>query len=145
LPERLRHRFCGTHFFNPPRYMHLLELIPHAGTDPDVLDRLEAFFTSRLGKGVIRAKDTPSFIGNRIGVFSMLAVMHHTERLGLPLDLVDKLTGAGIGRTDGRSGPHPGRALPVWDDRRALIVDALSRGTTRKCGRRMQVMTGGWE
>jgi 3-hydroxyacyl-CoA dehydrogenase len=98
LPERLRHRFCGTHFFNPPRYMHLLELIPHAGTDPDVLDRLEAFFTSRLGKGVIRAKDTPSFIGNRIGVFSMLAVMHHTERLGLPLDLVDKLTGAGIGR-----------------------------------------------
>lgn len=98
LPESLRARFCGVHFFNPPRYMHLLELIPHGGTDPAVLDRLEGFLTTTAGKGVVRAKDTPSFIANRIGVFSMLAAMHHAERLELPFDLVDKLTGAGLSR-----------------------------------------------
>ncbi len=98
LPAPLRPRFCGVHFFNPPRYMHLVELVPHAGTDAAVLDRLEGFLTTALGKGVVRARDTPSFIGNRVGVFAMLAVMHHAERLGLPLDLVDRLTGVGIGR-----------------------------------------------
>lgn len=98
LPEALRPRFCGVHFFNPPRYMHLLELIPHAGTDPAVLDLLEGVFTTVLGKGVIRAKDRPNFVGNRIGLFSLLATLHHTERLGLPFDLVDRLTGPAIGR-----------------------------------------------
>jgi len=98
LPEALRPRFCGVHFFNPPRYMHLVELVPHAGTEDGVLDRLEGFLTTVLGKGVIRAKDTPNFIGNRIGVFAILAVLHHAERLKLPLDLVDRLTGPGIGR-----------------------------------------------
>ena len=98
LPEELRPRFCGVHFFNPPRYMHLVELVPHAGTDAAVLDRLEGFLTTVLGKGVIRAKDTPNFIGNRIGVFAILAVLYHAGRLGLPLDLVDRLTGPGIGR-----------------------------------------------
>jgi 3-hydroxyacyl-CoA dehydrogenase len=98
MPEALRHRFCGVHFFNPPRYMHLVELIPHPGTDEAVLNRLEGFLTSTLGKGVLRCKDTPNFIGNRIGVFAILAVLHHAERLELPLDLVDRLTGPGIGR-----------------------------------------------
>ncbi|MGH8426824.1 MAG: 3-hydroxyacyl-CoA dehydrogenase/enoyl-CoA hydratase family protein [Gammaproteobacteria bacterium] len=98
LPKALRPRFCGVHFFNPPRYMHLVELVPHAGTDGAVLDRLEGFLTTVLGKGVVRAKDTPNFIGNRIGVFAILAVLHHAERLKLPLDLVDRLTGPGIGR-----------------------------------------------
>jgi 3-hydroxyacyl-CoA dehydrogenase len=98
LPETLRPRFCGVHFFNPPRYMHLVELIPHAATDPGVLDALEGFLTSALGKGVVRAKDTPNFIGNRIGVFSILAAMHHTEALGLGFDVVDALTGPAIGR-----------------------------------------------
>jgi len=98
LPEALRPRFCGVHFFNPPRYMHFVELVPHAGTDGDVLDRLEGFLTTVVGKGVVRAKDTPNFIGNRIGVFAILAVLHHAERLKLPLDLVDRLTGPGIGR-----------------------------------------------
>ncbi|MDR2331645.1 MAG: 3-hydroxyacyl-CoA dehydrogenase family protein, partial [Comamonas sp.] len=58
LPEQLRHRFCGIHFFNPPRYMQLVELIPTAATEPQVLDQLESFATSQLGKGVVRAKDT---------------------------------------------------------------------------------------
>ncbi len=98
LPPALRPHFCGVHFFNPPRYMHLVELVPHAGTEPEVLDRLEGFLTTVLGKGVVRAKDTPNFIGNRIGVFAILAVLHHAERLKLPLDLVDRLTGPGIGR-----------------------------------------------
>ncbi|KGQ19009.1 3-hydroxyacyl-CoA dehydrogenase [Lysobacter dokdonensis DS-58] len=98
LPEALRHRFCGVHFFNPPRYMHLAELIPAHTTDPDILEGLETFLVTTLGKGVVYAKDTPNFIGNRIGVFSMLAAMHHTQRLGLGFDTVDALTGPAIGR-----------------------------------------------
>ena len=98
LPEHVQERFCGVHFFNPPRYMHLLELIPHDNVLPEVLDKLEGFFTSALGKGVIRARDTSGFIANRVGIFSMMTVIHHAERLGLAFDLVDKLTGPGIGR-----------------------------------------------
>ena len=98
LPETLRRRFCGVHFFNPPRYMHLVEVIPGRNTDADVLRGLEAFLTITLGKGVIFAKDTPNFIGNRIGVFSMLAAMHHTRQFGLGFDTVDALTGPAIGR-----------------------------------------------
>ncbi|WP_399679617.1 3-hydroxyacyl-CoA dehydrogenase/enoyl-CoA hydratase family protein [Xenophilus sp.] len=98
LPEEMRHRFCGVHFFNPPRYMHLAELIPAKTTEPWVLDALEAFLTTTLGKGVVRAKDTPNFIGNRIGVFSILATMHHTAAFGLPFEVVDALTGPAIGR-----------------------------------------------
>jgi 3-hydroxyacyl-CoA dehydrogenase len=98
LPEAVHARFCGVHFFNPPRYMHLAELIPIAATDPRVLDALEGFLTTTLGKGVVRAKDTPNFIGNRIGVFSMLSTMHHTHAFGLGFDVVDALTGPAIGR-----------------------------------------------
>ncbi|HEU4813258.1 MAG TPA: 3-hydroxyacyl-CoA dehydrogenase/enoyl-CoA hydratase family protein [Xanthomonadaceae bacterium] len=98
LPEALRPRFCGVHFFNPPRYMHLAELIPARDTAPAVLEALEAFLTTTLGKGVVVARDTPNFIGNRIGVFSMLATMHHTEAFGLGFDTVDALTGPAIGR-----------------------------------------------
>lgn len=98
IPAQLRPRFCGVHFFNPPRYMHLVELIPCTGTETKVLDGLEAFLTTALGKGVVRAKDTPNFIGNRIGVFSILATMYHTERCGLGFDIVDALTGPAIGR-----------------------------------------------
>ncbi|MGH6683348.1 MAG: 3-hydroxyacyl-CoA dehydrogenase family protein, partial [Rudaea sp.] len=97
LDERLHHRFCGVHFFNPPRYMHLVEVIPCAKTDPAVLTGLEAFLTTTLGKGMIYARDTPNFIGNRIGVFSMLATMHHTEQFKLGYDVVDALTGPAIG------------------------------------------------
>ncbi len=98
LPRELRERFCGVHFFNPPRYMHLVELIAHPQTDPRVVYRLEGFLTTTLGKGVLHARDTPGFIGNRIGVFALCAVMRHAERLDLPFDLVDRLTGPGIGR-----------------------------------------------
>lgn len=98
LPEELRHRFCGVHFFNPPRYMHLAELIPAKTTDKAVLDGLETFLTTQLGKGVVYAKDTPNFIGNRIGVFSILSTIHHTQESGLGFDEVDALTGPLLGR-----------------------------------------------
>ena len=98
LPADLRPRFCGVHFFNPPRYMHLAELIPSTDTRQEVLAQLEAFLTSDLGKGVVIARDTPNFIGNRIGVFSMLATLHHTEQYKLGFDVVDALTGPAIGR-----------------------------------------------
>jgi len=98
FPENLRHRFCGIHFFNPPRYMHLVELIPCTGTEASLLDQLEAFLVSTLGKGVVRAKDTPNFIANRIGVFSMLATKHHAQAFNLGFDTVDALTGRYLGR-----------------------------------------------
>ena len=94
----LRPNFCGIHFFNPPRYMPLVEIIAAAQSDAAMLDRLESWLVSRLGKGVVRARDTPNFVANRVGVFSMLAVMHHTARLGLGFDAVDALTGPLIGR-----------------------------------------------
>ncbi|MBI5437301.1 MAG: 3-hydroxyacyl-CoA dehydrogenase/enoyl-CoA hydratase family protein [Nitrosomonadales bacterium] len=98
FPEALRHRFCGIHFFNPPRYMHLVELIPCHETEAALLDQLETFLVSTLGKGVVRAKDTPNFIANRIGVFSMLATRHHAQAFNLGFDTVDALTGRYLGR-----------------------------------------------
>ncbi len=94
----LKARFCGVHFFNPPRYMHLVELIPTVSTKPEILDQLEGFLTTTLGKGVVRAKDTPNFIANRVGVFGMLATIHEAEKFGLSCDVVDDLTGAKLGR-----------------------------------------------
>jgi 3-hydroxyacyl-CoA dehydrogenase len=98
LPAAVRPRFCGIHFFNPPRYMRLVEIIPTALTEPALLDDLEAFLTTVLGKGVVRARDTPNFVANRVGVFSMLATMHHTLAFKLGFDEVDALTGPAIGR-----------------------------------------------
>jgi 3-hydroxyacyl-CoA dehydrogenase len=98
MPEQHRSRFCGVHFFNPPRYMHLVELIACRATNPAIVDQLEEFLVTMLGKGVIRAKDTPNFIANRVGVFSILATFHHTKRVGLGFDEVDALTGSLIGR-----------------------------------------------
>ncbi|MDQ5905861.1 MAG: 3-hydroxyacyl-CoA dehydrogenase, partial [Pseudomonadota bacterium] len=98
LPANLRPNFCGIHFFNPPRYMHLVELIATRETDAEMLNNLESWVVSRLGKGVVRALDTPNFVANRVGVFSILAVMHHTQQFGLGFDEVDGLTGPLIGR-----------------------------------------------
>ena len=98
LPEALRPRFCGIHFFNPPRYMYLVELIATPTTQPQVLDQLEAFVTSTLGKGVVRAKDTPNFVANRIGTVGLLATMKEAEKYGLNFDVVDDLTGKRLGR-----------------------------------------------
>ncbi|MFC5431024.1 3-hydroxyacyl-CoA dehydrogenase/enoyl-CoA hydratase family protein [Paraburkholderia denitrificans] len=96
--DDLRARFCGVHFFNPPRYMHLVELIPTVHTLPAILDQLESFLTSVVGKGVVRAKDTPNFIANRVGIFSILAVIAEAKKFGLRFDEVDDLTGSRLGR-----------------------------------------------
>lgn len=93
-----RRRFLGTHFFNPVRYMHLLELIPTAETDPGVLAAMREFAERTLGKGTVVAKDVPGFIANRLGVYGMVATMRGMERHGLTIDEVDGLTGALIGR-----------------------------------------------
>ncbi|MGR6805376.1 3-hydroxyacyl-CoA dehydrogenase/enoyl-CoA hydratase family protein [Sphaerotilus natans] len=98
LPEALKPRFCGIHFFNPPRYMQLVELIPTPTTAAPYLDQLETFATTTLGKGVVRAKDTPNFIANRVGIAGMLSTMIEAERFGLSYDLVDDLTGKKLGR-----------------------------------------------
>lgn len=98
LPEQLRGNFCGIHFFNPPRYMSLVELIPNTKTQKHVLPNLETFLVTNLGKNVVIAKDTPNFIANRVGVFSMLATAVHTEQFNIPLEVVDKLTGKDLGR-----------------------------------------------
>ena len=98
FPENMRHRFCGVHFFNPPRYMKLVEVISTPDTEPVILDLLETFLTTTVGKGVIRANDTPNFVANRIGVFSIAATMYHTLQFKLGFDEVDALTGPAIGR-----------------------------------------------
>ena len=98
LPEAIKPRFCGIHFFNPPRYMALVELIATPTTEPEILDQLETFVTTALGKSVVRAKDTPNFIANRVGIAGMLATMNEAEKFGLSYDVVDDLTGKKMGR-----------------------------------------------
>jgi 3-hydroxyacyl-CoA dehydrogenase len=96
--EKFRRRFLGTHFFNPPRYMHLLELIPTAETDPAVIGTMREFAERTLGKGIVMAKDVPGFVANRLGVYGMATTMHRMQQHGLTIDEVDGLTGSLIGR-----------------------------------------------
>jgi len=98
LPEEVKPRFCGIHFFNPPRYMALVELINTPTTQPEILDALETFVTRGLGKGVVRAKDSPNFIANRVGIAGMLSTMLEVQNFGLGYDVVDDLTGKKLGR-----------------------------------------------
>jgi 3-hydroxyacyl-CoA dehydrogenase len=90
--------FCGTHFFNPPRYLKLLEIIPSPKTSQDVLNFLTDFGERFLGKSVVSCKDTPAFIANRVGVYSMMAVFHLIDEFGFTVEEIDKLTGPIIGR-----------------------------------------------
>src|SRR5258708_1631832 len=98
LPREHRRRLFGTHFFNPPRYMRLLEIIPTTDTDPALLDDFAAFGESVLGKGIVRCKDTPGFIANRIGCFTMQHLHWLTVEEGLGFDEVDAITGPAMGR-----------------------------------------------
>lgn len=96
--EKFRRRFLGTHFFNPPRYMHLLEIIPTPDTDPAVIGAMREFAERILGKGIVIAKDVPGFIANRLGVYGMVSAMRRMQEHGLTIDEVDGLTGSLIGR-----------------------------------------------
>ena len=95
--DDFRRAWFGTHFFNPPRYMRLLEIIPTPESDQSAIDAINHFCDVRLGKGVVIAKDTPNFIGNRIGTFSVLNVMRLMQEMGLTIEEVDALTGQAVG------------------------------------------------
>jgi 3-hydroxyacyl-CoA dehydrogenase len=96
--DDFRKHFCGTHFFNPPRYLKLLEIIPTAETAPEVVDFLMNYGDLFLGKTTVLCKDTPAFIANRVGVFSILALFHTVREMGFTVEEVDKLTGPVLGR-----------------------------------------------
>jgi len=96
--EDFQNYFCGTHFFNPPRYLELVELIPSTKTKPEVIAFLDSYISKFLGKKTVICKDTPAFIANRIGVYSIFSLFHHTIKHGLTVEEVDKLTGPILGR-----------------------------------------------
>ena len=96
--EDFKKHFCGTHFFNPPRYLRLLEIIPTPHTNPEVVDFLMEYGDLFLGKTTVHCKDTPAFIANRIGVFSIMLIFNSMEKLGLTIDEIEALTGPIIGR-----------------------------------------------
>ncbi|MDI9358600.1 MAG: 3-hydroxyacyl-CoA dehydrogenase/enoyl-CoA hydratase family protein [Phycisphaerales bacterium] len=96
--DDFKKHFCGTHFFNPPRYLRLLEVIPTPSTDKDVVDFLMNYGELYLGKKTVLCKDTPAFIANRVGVYSMMSIMNIMDKLGLTVDEIDSLTGPIIGR-----------------------------------------------
>lgn len=128
LPPERRPRFLGTHFFNPPRYLRLLELIPTKATDPAVVAAIRGFGEQVLGKGVVVACDVPSFIGNRVGVYGLMTTLRAMEALGMAPDEVDGVTG----RPMGRPGSATFRTLDlvgldvvmdVCDNTRAALAD----------------------
>lgn len=96
--DDFKKHFCGTHFFNPPRYLKLMEIIPGPDTDPQVLDFLMHYGDLQLGKTTVLCKDTPAFIANRIGVFGIMSIFGLVDKLGLTIDEVEALTGPVIGR-----------------------------------------------
>lgn len=98
LGDSFRRRFVGTHFFNPPRYLKLLELIPTPDTDPESIEAISRFLEDRVARRVVVAKDTPGFIANRFGMWSMIHAIHVTEKLQLAVEEVDAITGPFLGR-----------------------------------------------
>jgi 3-hydroxyacyl-CoA dehydrogenase len=124
--DRFRANFLGTHFFNPARYLHLLEIIPAAGTSAETAATLRAFAERMLGKGVVIAKDVPGFIANRLGLFGLTTTLRLMEQFGLTIDEVDALTGPLIGRPKSatfRTGDISGIDVLV------LVTDELARVT----------------
>jgi len=97
MPDDFRKRWFGTHFFNPPRYMRLLEIIPTAEADPALIATIANFGDHRLGKTIVAAKDTPNFIGNRIGTFAMMSTIQAMQQMDLSIEQVDALTGSAMG------------------------------------------------
>jgi 3-hydroxyacyl-CoA dehydrogenase len=96
--DDFRAHFCGTHFFNPPRYLRLLEIIPTAETKPEVVDFLMHYGSLNLGKSTVKCKDTPAFIANRVGIYSIMAVFKLMDEMGLTIEEIDSLTGPLTGK-----------------------------------------------
>ncbi|MCW5937472.1 MAG: enoyl-CoA hydratase/isomerase family protein [Fimbriimonadaceae bacterium] len=124
--ESFRKRFLGTHFFNPPRYLKLLELIPTADTDPDVVRAMSVVLERDCARRVVLAKDTPGFIANRFGMWSMFLATHVAEKLGLSIEQVDLVTGPLIGRP--RSGSFRLNDLVGLD-----VMDDIARNLIARC------------
>ena len=108
MPEEMRQHFMGSHFFNPPRYLKLLELIPGPDTLPEVVEAIASVGEKVLGKGIVYAKDTPNFIANRLITFAMQYTMHTMTEAGLSPEEVDALTGQNIGHASFSHVPHGG-------------------------------------
>src|SRR5690606_39167265 len=98
-----RPQFCGVHFFNPPRHMHLGEITATPHSDRQLLENVETFLVTTLGNGIVYARDTPNFIANRIGDLSFLSIFYHAEQFSIPVEVVDALTGPLIGRAKSAS------------------------------------------
>ncbi len=125
--DDFRQHFCGTHFFNPPRYLRLLEIIPTADTLPEVIAFLMEYGSCFLGKTTVCCKDTPAFISNRIGVFSMASILRYVSRTGMTIDEVDSLTGSIAGRPKSATFRT---ADVVGIDTLALVADGLAQTTS---------------
>ena len=125
--ESFRRRFLGTHFFNPPRYLKLLELIPTSETHPDVVAQMVGFLEQHAARRVVVAKDTPGFIANRFGMWAMYQAIHATEKLGLTIETVDAITGAFLGRP--RSGSFRLNDLVGLD-----IMADIASNLVERCG-----------
>jgi 3-hydroxyacyl-CoA dehydrogenase len=150
--DAFRRHWLGTHFFNPPRYLHLLELIPTADTDPAVVRDLTAFADSRLGKGVVLARDVPGFIANRIGIFGLMQIFRAIESGDFTIEEVDAITGPAIGRPKSATFrtvdiagvdvlAHVARTLGF--ELPAFVNDMIARGMTgAKAGRGFYQKTG---
>ncbi len=130
-PLERRRRWLGTHFFNPPRYLPLLEVVPTPDTDPAVVDAIAAFADRVLGKGVVVAKDTPNFIGNHLALHGVATMLRAVDEGRYSIDEVDAMTGVAIGRPASRHLPHHGHRRP----RRAGARDVQPRGAPRRRGR----------
>lgn len=126
--DDFKKHFCGSHFFNPPRYLKLLEIIPTEETLPEVIDFLLAFGDKFLGKTTVLAKDTPAFIGNRIGVFSISSILNYVAQSGMNIEEVDKLTGPVIGRPKSATFRT---ADVVGLDTLALVANGLAQTLTK--------------
>ena len=126
LDARMRGRFLITHFFNPPRYMRLVEIVPGPGADEGVVQGMEEFIGTTLGKGIVPAKDTPNFIANRIGVYGMMLALRLTQQMGLSIEQVDAISGPVMGR--------PGSATYKTADLVGLdTLAAVARTSYEKC------------
>lgn len=147
--ESFRRRFLGTHFFNPPRYLKLLELIPTAETDPDVVLAMTRFLEEKAGRRVVLAKDTPGFIANRYGMWCMFHAIHVAEKLRLTVEEVDVITGAFLGRP--KSGSFRLNDIVGLDVMRDIAANLLTRcahdpsvGTLTAPSSMVHLLARGW-
>ena len=131
MSEEFQQHWAGTHFFNPPRYLKLVELIPGPKTSSEVLATLTEFCDRRLGKGVVVAKDTPNFIANRIGTFSILNALRLMTKLGMTIEEVDACTGPAIGQPS-RLSASDQSLLRDYFQRRASLTEAAADALARE-------------